>query len=131
VILLDSNTLISYLKGHESVVARLQAASRREVAIPSVVACEVEYGTLKISPSRRRELASEVLASLLQIPFDHEAALASARIRIDLEARGALIGPIDLLIAGTAVSRGALLVTNNTKEFSRVKGLKLLDWTKS
>jgi len=122
--------LIFYLKGHESVIARLHAASPREVAIPSVVAYEVEYGTLKIGPSRRRELASEVLANLLQIPFDQDAALASARIRIDLEARGALIGPVDLLIAGTAVSRGALLVTNNTKEFSRVKGLRVSDWTK-
>lgn len=90
---------------------------------------EVDYGTVKIGPSRRREIASDVLANLHQIPFDPDAALASARIRIDLEARGALIGPVDLLIAGTAVRRGALLVTNNTKEFSRVKGLKLLDWT--
>jgi tRNA(fMet)-specific endonuclease VapC len=130
VILLDSNTLIFYLKGHESVVAKLQAASPREVAIPSVVAYEIGYGTLKIVPSRRRELASEVVANLLQIPFDQDAALASARIRIDLEARGALIGPIDLLIAGTAVSRSALLVTSNTKEFSRVKGLRVSDWTK-
>jgi tRNA(fMet)-specific endonuclease VapC len=42
---------------------------------------------------------------------------------------GLVIGPMDLLIAGTAVSRGAVLVTRNTKEFSRVKGLRLADWT--
>jgi tRNA(fMet)-specific endonuclease VapC len=61
-----------------------------------------------------------------QIPFDREA----ARIRIDLEARGSLIGRMDLLIAGTAISRGAILASNNTKEFSRIKGLRLSDWTK-
>jgi tRNA(fMet)-specific endonuclease VapC len=47
-----------------------------------------------------------------------------------LEARGLPIGPMDLLIAGTAVSRGAVLATNNTKEFSRIKGLRLSDWTR-
>jgi predicted nucleic acid-binding protein len=62
--------------------------------------------------------------------IQHDAARESARIRLELEARGVLIGPIDLLIAGTAVSRGAILITNNTKEFSRVKGLRLSDWTK-
>jgi tRNA(fMet)-specific endonuclease VapC len=112
------------------VVSRLQGASPRELAIPSIVAYEIEYGTLKIGSSRRRQIVSLLLAGIQQVPFDREAALESARIRIDLEARGLLIGPMDLLIAGTAVSRGAVLVTNNTKEFSRVKSLRLSDWTK-
>ena len=128
--LLDTNTVIFYLKGQQSVVSRLQASSRRELAIPSVVAYEIEYGTLKIGSRRRRALAFELLAALVQVPFDHQAARESARIRIDLEARGLVIGPVDLLIAGTAVSRRAVLVTSNTKEFSRVKGLRLSDWTR-
>jgi tRNA(fMet)-specific endonuclease VapC len=127
--LLDTNTLIHYLKGREAVIARLQAASPREVAIPSVVAYEIEYGTLKLGSARRRDLAFQLIAGLVQIPFDHEAARESALIRIDLETRGLCIGPLDLLIAGTAVSRNAVLVTHNTKEFSRVKGLRLVDWT--
>jgi tRNA(fMet)-specific endonuclease VapC len=130
VTLLDTNTLIHYLRGHESVVSELQRTSPRELAIPSVVAYEIEYGTLKIGSAARRAVVSGLLAGLDQVPFDHEAARESARIRIDLESRGAIIGPIDLLIAGTALSRGALLVTNNTKEFSRVKGLRLADWTR-
>jgi tRNA(fMet)-specific endonuclease VapC len=128
--LLDTNTLIQYLRGQPSVVSRLQDASPRQLAIPSIVAYEIEYGTLKIGSSRRREIVSELLAGIQQVPFDREAALESARIRIDLEARGLPIGPMDLLIAGTAVSRGAVLATNNTKEFSRIKGLRLSDWTK-
>ncbi len=129
-ILLDTNTLIHYLKGQESVVARLQDASPRDLAIPTIVAYEIEYGTLKLGSSLRRAVVSELLSSLDQVPFDREAAIESARIRIDLEARGLPIGPIDLLIAGTAASRGAVLVTNNTKEFSRIKGLRIADWTK-
>jgi tRNA(fMet)-specific endonuclease VapC len=129
VTLLDTNTVIFYLKGRESVVSRLRASSPRELAIPSVVAYEIEYGTLKIGDSRRRDVAYRLLAGLTQVPFDHEAARESARIRVELEARGLVIGPLDLLIAGTAVSRGAVLVTSNTKEFSRVKGLRLADWT--
>jgi tRNA(fMet)-specific endonuclease VapC len=69
------------------------------------------------------------LSGLPQLPFDHQAAQQAARIRVDLEARGLLIGPLDLLIAGTALSHGAILATSNTKEFARVKGLRLADWT--
>jgi tRNA(fMet)-specific endonuclease VapC len=128
--LLDTNTLIHYLRGQPLVVSRLQRASPLQLAIPSIVAYEIEYGTLKIGSPRRREIVLGLLAGIQQIPFDGEAALESARIRIDLEARGLVIGPMDLLIAGTAVSRGAVLATNNTKEFSRIKGLRLSDWTK-
>ena len=129
-ILLDTNTLIYYLKGVEPVVSRLQAASPREVAIPSVVAYEIEYGTLKSGSARRRTVVADLLAGLRQAPFDLEAAREAARIRHELEARGLAIGPLDLLIAGTAVSLGAVLVTNNSREFSRVKGLRLADWTR-
>jgi tRNA(fMet)-specific endonuclease VapC len=129
-ILLDTNTVIHYLKGNERVVSRLQAASPQDLAIPSVVAYEIEYGTRKIGSPRRRAVAAGLLEGLAQIPFDHDAAREAAVIRIDLEARGLVIGPIDLLIAGTAVSRGAILATSNTNEFSRIKSLRIADWTK-
>jgi tRNA(fMet)-specific endonuclease VapC len=95
-----------------------------------VVVYEIEYGTLKIVSSRRRSIVDQLLAGIDQVPFDNQAALESARIRVDLETRGLAIGPLDLLIAGTAVSRGATLATINTREFSRIKGLRLTDWTK-
>ena len=129
-ILLDSNTIIHYLKGIESVVARLQAASRHELAIPSITAYEIEYGNRKVGPARRHAAVSALLRGLTQIPFDHAAAEESAGIRIDLERRGLTIGPLDLLIAGIAMSRNALLVTNNTREFRRIRGLRLADWTR-
>jgi tRNA(fMet)-specific endonuclease VapC len=69
--------------------------------------------------------------SLHEVPFDREGAKEAARVRIELERRGIAIGSLDLLIAGTTLSRGAMLATNNTREFSRIKGLRLEDWTAS
>ena len=128
-ILLDSNTLIHYLKGREPVVSQFHAAPRRELAIPSIVAYELEYGTRKFFSARRAAVLSNFLAELIQAPFDHAAARQSADLRVDLEARGVTIGPMDLLIAGIALSRGAVLVTNNTSEFSRIARLEVADWT--
>ena len=79
---------------------------------------------------RRREILLALLENLEEIPFDRVAAREAARIRVDLERRGHLIGPLDLMIAGTALSRSATLVTNNTREFAGVKGLRLADWTR-
>jgi tRNA(fMet)-specific endonuclease VapC len=129
-ILLDTNTVIYYLKGVETVVGRLHATSRHEVAIPSLTVYEIEYGNRKTGSPRRRAVVSALLGAITHVPFDFEAAQEAARIRVELEARGQVIGPMDLLIAGIAVSRGAVLATSNTREFSRVKHLRLIDWTK-
>jgi tRNA(fMet)-specific endonuclease VapC len=128
--LLDANTVIYYLKGVEPVIARLHAASRHDVAIPTPVVYEIEYGNRKTGSPRRRAIVSALLGAITHVPFDSEAAQEAARIRVELEARGQVIGPMDLLIAGIAVSRGAVLATSNTREFSRVKHLRLTDWTK-
>jgi tRNA(fMet)-specific endonuclease VapC len=129
--LLDTNTVIHCLKGREPASSRLLAATPSEIAIPSIVAYELEYGTLKIASPRRRRILSGMLARLEEVPFDREAAREAAHVRLELERRGIGIGPLDLLIAGTALSRGATLATNNTREFSRIKGLRLEDWTSS
>ena len=128
-ILLDTNTLIFYIRGIESVVRRFQATARRELRIPSIVAYEIEYGALKTGSSLRRKVTGELLTGVGQVPFDAMAASQTGRIRIELEARGLVIGPLDLMIAGIAMSREAVLVTSNTQEFSRVRGLRLEDWT--
>ena len=128
-ILLDTNVVVHYLKGDPAIVARILKASRGELAIPAIVVYELEYGTLrsKLPPRRRRELEAG-LEHIRHIPFDSAAAMAAASIRVALEKQGSTIGPLDMLIAGTAVSRGAALVTNNAAIFSRVPGLRVLDW---
>jgi len=125
----DTNTVIHYLKGRQPVVSRWLAESFAQLAIPSVVAYEIEFGTLKIGTQSRRAAVSGLLRNLRQVPFDDDAARTAAQIRFNLESRGLTIGPMDLLIAGTTLSRNAILATHNTKEFSRVEGLRLVDWT--
>jgi tRNA(fMet)-specific endonuclease VapC len=99
------------------------------LALPAIVLYELEYGALRSGlPDRRRRELERGLGSIQRAPFDSEAAIASAKIRIELERQGLTIGPLDLLIAGTALSRGAVLVTNNITEFSRVPGLRVTDW---
>jgi tRNA(fMet)-specific endonuclease VapC len=73
-ILLDSNTLIFYIRGMDPVVIRFQSTPRPELRIPSIVAYEIEYGALRIGSPRRRRVTEELLAGIAQVPFDARAA---------------------------------------------------------
>jgi tRNA(fMet)-specific endonuclease VapC len=116
--LLDTNVMIHYLKGDPGIVARIQSTPRGELAIPAIVVYELEYGTLQSRfPARRRRALEAGLEQIQHVPFDSAAAWAAARIRVELEKQGRTIGPLDTLIAGTAISRAATLVTNNAGEF--------------
>lgn len=127
--LLDTNVVIGYLKGDPAIMTRMRGADDGSLAVPAVVVYELEYGTLRSKAGdRRRRQLEEGLSRIQQVPFDSRAAVAAARIRFDLERQGMAIGPLDLLIAGTALSRGATLVTHNTADFSRVPGLRVTDW---
>jgi tRNA(fMet)-specific endonuclease VapC len=101
-----------------------------DVGISSITAYELAYGTLKAADHRRRAALARLLAHVHEIPFDAAAADEAARIRVDSEGRGLSIGPLDILIAGTALSRSATLVTNNRDEFGRIPGLRLEDWSR-
>ena len=70
----------------------------------------------------------ELLAAIRVIPFNRDEAAAAARIRAKLERAGTPLGPMDTLIAGTALAHRATLVTRNTGEFSRVEGLQVENW---
>lgn len=126
---LDTNTLIYFFKGMGRVHEHLLGTPPSQVSIPSVVLYELEVGIAKSSaPSKRREQLAEVLRVTRLLPFDQSAAEHSARIRARLEAAGTPIGPMDTLIAGTALAARVTLVTRNTAEFERVPGLDLADW---
>jgi tRNA(fMet)-specific endonuclease VapC len=127
--ILDTNTVIHYLKGEPGVTARLQAANPENLAISTISIYELENGALRGGKLWRSNVNS-VVGTLRHIPFDSDAAQETAQIRFDLERKGAVIGPLDLLIAGIAMSRNATLVTDNTREFARIQGLRLEDWRK-
>jgi len=129
--IIDTNTLIYFFKGMGSVSAKLLEVSPKDIAIPSIVLYELEYGIAKSTSPRKRQAQLKELCSLVEIlPFDSEAARLSAAIRTNLDKKGTPIGPCDVLIAGTALANKGILVTNNTKEFSRVSKLKLENWYK-
>jgi len=127
-LLIDTNTIIHYIKGNPGVLTRFHESSPGELCVPSIVVYELEQGSLNTRSTKRRGLVSSVLHDLEVIPFDGDTAVEAARIHFELAAKGLLIGSMDLLIAGIVRFHRATLVTNNTKEFSRVKGLKIVDW---
>ncbi len=126
---LDTNTLVYFFKRQGRVKQPLEAVPAGEICIPTVVLYELKVGLAKsVSPERRTRQIEQILKRAHIAVFDEEAAAAAALIRADLERKGTPIGKIDTLIAGTAVSMNATLVTHNTREFCRVAGLKLVDW---
>lgn len=126
---LDSNSAIHLFKGLGRVSENFLKTPPREIAIPAITLHELETGIAKSSsPEKRRAQLDDLLSLLTILPFGAAEARASARIRAVLEKRGSKIGPLDTLIAGTALSCGAILVTHNTDEFGRVPGLSIVDW---
>ncbi len=126
---LDTNTIVYFLRGQGHVAERWLALPPAQLCLPTVVAHELLVGVAKAGVGiERRGQVERLLAALTPLPFGLDEARAAVQIRLQLEANGTLIGPFDLLIAATALARGAVLVTRNTREFSRVQGLRLEDW---
>ncbi len=126
---LDTNTLIYYFKGLGQVAERLLRYPPREIAIPSIVLYELEVGLAKSqSPEKRRQQLDTLTGVVTILSLGLKEARSSALIRASLEGAGNPIGPMDTLIAGTAIVHQGTLVTHNTKEFSRVDGLQIADW---
>ncbi len=99
------------------------------IKIPAIVVAELVHGAEKsLDPVRNLEQVKKFLMAFEIVPFDHSAAYSYGRIRADLEKKGHIIGPNDLIIAATVLSQNGILVTHNTKEFSRVTNLALEDW---
>jgi tRNA(fMet)-specific endonuclease VapC len=126
---LDTNSVSCFLKGQGRVAERLLALSPSRVALPAVVLYELAYGAGRSeAPRGLRERLEVLLSTLPVLPFGEAEARAAARVRLSLEKTGQSIGPLDLLIAATAIEHNAVLVTHNVKEFRRVRGLRVEDW---
>ncbi len=126
---LDTNTLIYFFKGQGGVAQRLLSHAPGQLAVSSVVVFELETGLAKSKqPKKRREQLRSLLSLLKVVPLDVEEARVCAALRGRLEKAGTPIGPMDTLIAGTALCHGATLVTRNVSKFERVVGLRVVDW---
>ena len=128
--LLDTNILVSISKLVPHVLQKLAEAGRQRVAMPTLVAAELAYGVEKsVHKERNRQSLDFLLREFTVLPWTQEAMWHYARHYHRLRQAGRLIGHMDLLIAAQALSLQAVLVTNNTREFERIDGLRVEDWT--
>ena len=126
--LLDTNTLIAILNDRRSKPSKkLRRHDPGDVVTSSIVVHELYFGAFKSG----RPIDNVARLDELQVPtlpLDREDARSAGEIRAVLKKAGTPIGPYDILIAGQALARNLVLVTNNTREFARVGGLQIEDW---
>ena len=128
--MLDTNVLINCIRRRsDKLLKRLSDMDPSDVCISSLTYAELVHGVEKSKEVERNRFAlALMLANFEILDFDVNAANDYGKIRADLESKGGPIGPFDMLIAAHALSRDCVLVTNNTREFQRVAGLKVVDW---
>jgi tRNA(fMet)-specific endonuclease VapC len=129
--LLDTNMVIYFRqKRSEAIMRRFARLRPGEAAISVIAYGELLYGAMKSSaPSYAVARLHDLMQELRPLPLPESAGETYGRIRAELEARGEMIGNNDLWIAAHALASGLTLVTNNEKEFRRVRGLKIQNWT--
>ena len=128
--LLDTNVCIHLLNNkHSQIEANFRQHSPADLALCSVVKAELLFGarhSQKVEQNLQR--LNAFFQPLNSLPFDDKCADEYGLIRAGLSHQGNIIGPNDLLIASIAKAHDVVLVTNNTDEFSRVAGLRMVDW---
>lgn len=123
--LLDTNTVIYFFKDMGHVASRLLNHPPDCIALPTILETGIAKST---QPEKRRAQLDELLHAIKILPFGLADAKAAAILRAALEKAGRPLGPMDNLIAGTALAHQATLITHNIEEFSRVPGLRWEDW---
>ena len=128
---LDSNICIYFLKGiYPSIKEKIVSTNPSTRKIPSIVKAELLYGAEKSQQKAKNLSTIKLFLEPFEIvPFDEECSIVYSKIRSAMELKGMVIGPNDSIIAATVLAKNGVLVTNNTKEFEKVKNLKLENWT--
>jgi len=127
--LLDTNILSDMIRNpHGAIAARIGEVGEAAIYTSIIVAAELRYGAIKRGSQRLAEQVDAVLGVIDIAPLASPAEHKYAETRARLEAAGLPIGANDLLIAAHALALGDVLVTANTREFSRVEGLAVVDW---
>ena len=127
--MLDTNIISDLIKNPQGKAARrIARAGETNVCTSIIVAAELRYGCAKRGSTRILKAVEDLLGEIPVLPFDVPADAAYGGIRAELEAAGKPIGGNDLLIAAHAYATGATIVTANTEEFKRIRGLKVENW---
>jgi len=129
-LLLDTDTCIHLIRRRDpDLLRRIKRYSPGDIGIASITLAELAFGVSKSAQPEKNEAALEEFTMPLEIAaFDQAAARSYGIVRARLEKSGTAIGVLDMLIGGHALSLGVTLVTHNTREFSRIAGLRLADW---
>jgi len=132
--MLDTDTCIFLMRGESQILlSKVQSVPLQQQVMSAVTFAELTYG-VQVPASAMRKHNQDVLDSfathLAVLDWPQDAAKHYAEIRSDLKKRGAQMGAADLMIAAHARAMGAIVVTNNIKDFGRVKGLQVENWTK-
>lgn len=128
--LLDTDICVFIIRKHpQSVFSKLRQQAFGEVGISSITHSELLYGAYKSqSPKRNLAALEQFLIPLEIMSYSSEVSFYYGKVRTALEKRGQPIGPLDTMIAAHALSLNLTLITNNTREFSRVENLHLQNW---
>ena len=129
--LLDTNLCISLLRGGDvgrGVFEKIRCFQVGELAVASVTVAELAYGAERSTRASESKRVRDLLKDLVILDFDESCAWVYGKLRQKLTSDGLMIGGMDLLIASIALNHRLTLVTHNTREFARIKSLKLEDW---
>ncbi len=127
--MLDTNILSDLIRNPQGkAVMRIAKVGEDNVCTSIIVAAELRYGCAKSGSKRLLKAVEDLLGEITALPFDVPADAEYGRIRSELEAAGRPIGGNDLLIAAHAYAIGAIIVTANTDEFKRIRGLSVENW---
>lgn len=128
--MLDTNIVIYVIKRRPPSLRPVFNQHVGQLCVSTITFAELMHGVEKSSmPERNLRTVEDFISRIDVLPYDNDAAVHYGDIRADLERKGTIIGVNDLHIAGHARSHGLVLVTNNTREFERVAGLRVINWT--
>ncbi|WP_144729236.1 type II toxin-antitoxin system VapC family toxin [Extensimonas perlucida] len=127
--LLDTNIISDMIRSPDGPAARrIEQVGPKEIFTSIIVAAELRYGCAKKGSPKLRARVEDILQTIPVLPLDIPADAEYGGIRAELEAAGQPVSMNDLLIAAHALALGLTLVTDNTREFHRIRGLKLENW---
>jgi tRNA(fMet)-specific endonuclease VapC len=128
--MLDTNMCIYIIKKKtEHILKELQNKRKDGLSISTITLAELEYGNENSQYKEKNKIALMQFLTIIDVkPFDEKASEEFGKIKKDLKDRKCLIGPYDMLIGSHAKSLGLILVTNNVKEFERIKDLRIENW---
>ena len=128
IFMLDTDTVSHMVRNHSPVIRNLIKHEDDEICISAITYAEISYGLEKKGSDRLFNEVRSIMEKMSIIDFDESQSELYGKIRLELEKSGTPLGDMDMLIAAAALSAGAILVTHNTKHFSKIKSIRVEDW---